>query len=190
MSAHVKLLVTTTAAISAVLLGGQPAEAGTVEDVSDTFHDVFSNTCDGPEGAFEVVSDISGSFHYRLRRHGPDSNLYFAEHGSQTETHSNPATGRSWTAERTWHEHDTKILTVDGDLFTVRVQYDSRFVVFDETGATDSTNRGVSTFVLAVDTQGTPDPADDESDFVELIKSVGQNDVGDFCDDAVRFIVS
>ena len=44
-------------------------------------------------------------------------------------------------------------------------------------------------FTVRVDTAGTPDRDDDSEEFVGIVKSVGRNTVGDFCEEALRLTV-
>ena len=86
------------------------------------------------------------------------------------------------------HEHDTSLLAVDGDVFTVNTVLHYRSVYNDEQGVPFDRASGMWREVLEIDTQGTADPTDDEGSFLEFLGSHGSPGP-DFCEDALRFTV-
>ena len=76
-------------------------------------------------------------------------------------------------------------MSVVGDLFTVNTVINFRSVYNDEAGVPFDRSSGMARQVLEIDTQGTPDPEDDEGSFLEFVGSHGSPGP-DFCEDALR----
>ena len=177
------------AAVGGLVLTGPAADAALVDSFTEPVQDSFTATCEGPDGEFDIDGTVTGTETLKFRTRGDGAYPYFDAHRTVLQTLTNPDTGRSWTALDENHEHDVKILSQTGNILQVQVQYSFRFTVFDEAGDVDSYNRGSSTFVIEVDTQGTPTYEDDEGFFVEELRSSGPRTTRDFCEDALRFTV-
>ena len=182
------LVVAGCATVIAGLASPAAGAQGGVTIIDDTFEFSDVDFCDGPDGTFEI--DIAGSgvevvkFHTR----GPNAPLPYFDVLQTTETtYTNPETGLSWSSLNEFHEHDVKVLEVNGDVVTMKVMGSFKFTVFEPSGAVDSYNRGATAFVIDIDTQGTADPADDVGTFVEELFSVGPRTAREFCEDAIRF---
>lgn len=175
-------------AVIAGLASPAAAAEGGVTIIEDTFEFSDVGSCDGPDGAFEIVVEGSGVEVVKFHARGPNAPLPFFDILQTTETtYTNPETRLSWSSLNVFHEHDVKVLEVDGDIVTMKVMGSFRFTVYDPSGAVDSYNRGATAFVIDIDTQGTADPEDDVGTFVEEIFSVGPRTAREFCEDAIRF---
>ena len=123
---------------------------------------------------------------YTIKRREPGTNRYwFSATTRIAETNTNVDTLRSWTVDTVLHEHDTSLVSVVGDLFTVNTVISYRSVYNDEQGVPFDRRPGSWREVLEIDTQGTADPADDEGSFLEFVGSHGSPGP-DFCEDALR----
>lgn len=174
-----------TLAVTAGLLAvAGPAQAAIIDQGVDEYTEALPTVqCDG----FTVSAWESGRIEYTLKQRSPDSPVFWSGHGSRTFTYTNDTTERAWTEEVTFYEHDTRVLSEQDGVVEMLVTAAFRADVLDEDGQRDSFNRGMSQWVLTIDTQGTPDLDDDDVDFAYPVRGHGAFKVGDFCQDAARF---
>lgn len=178
-----RTLLTLTAAAGLIAVGGT-AQAAIVDSGVDEFTETNGPlACDG----FTVTDTVNGRVEYTVKQRGRAGDYFWSGHGDIDRTLTNDVTGRSWTAHETFYEHDTRVLSREGNTLQMLVTSAYRFDVYDETGQLDSSNRGMAQWTLLIDTQGTPDPLDDTADYSGLVRNHGASQVGDFCADAVRF---
>jgi hypothetical protein len=175
--------VTALAATGAVLALAGPAQAAIVDQYVNEFTFTF-----GPlECADFTVSGVGdGRVEDTLKQRGP-TGQFWSFQGVVDYAYTNDETGRSWTSRDTFTEHDTRVLSRDGDMIEMLVTAAQRSEVFDEHGELDSANRGMAQWVWSIDTQGTPQRQDDDVDFAYPVRSHGSYQVGDVCEDAARF---
>lgn len=176
---------------AALVTWGPAAQAAIVLTATETWEEDHVAVC-----TYDDVGDVTIEIHqvhdqtYTLkRRGGSESKQYFfsaVEHIDETFT--NPDTGRSWTVDVELKEHDTNVVAVDGDVFTVRVMTHFRTTYYDESGRAFDRASGVAREVLQIDTKGTTDPGDDEGSFFDFDFFHGSPGP-DFCADARRFTV-
>jgi hypothetical protein len=161
-----------------------PAHAGIIDQGVDEFTETNGPVaCEG----FTVTETLHGRVEYMLKQRGKGGDYFWSGHGDIHRTHTNDDTGRSWTSHETFYEHDTRVLSREDDALEMLVTNSYRFDVFDEAGMLDSSNRGMAQWILRIDTQGTADPSDDTADYSGFVRNHGASQVGDFCEDAVRF---
>jgi hypothetical protein len=171
------------AATGAVLALAGPAAAAIVDRYVNEFSFTF-----GPIdcGEFTVSGEGDGHVLDTLKQRGPIGS-FWSYQGVVDFTYTNDETQRHWTSRDTFYEHETRVLSQDGDTLQMLVTAAQRSEVFDETGSLDSANRGMAQWVLAVETQGTPERDDDDVSFAYPVRNHGSYRAGDFCADAVRF---
>lgn len=181
------VVLASCAALLAVPLHPAAAQGGVHKEENPVeFRD--SGTCTGPRGAFQIAIRGNGEEVLKIHERGAGTPLPFSDvHVTLRTTYTNPATGLSWTSLDVFHEHDVKVLEVNGDIVTMQVLRSFKFIVYDPSGEIDSYDRGMSAFVIDIDTQGTANPEDDKGTFVEELFSAGPRHVRDFCEDAIRF---
>ena len=167
---------------ASTLLSVAPASAKVVE--RGEFHDVFTGEiedfCDEPGLTIAFEASVDGRF--IVRSHGPDGLLYYAEHGSITQTNTNPANGLS-VVEKT-HVLDKDLhVTDNGDgTLTIIILITGPSSLFGPDGKAIARNPGQVRFEAVVDHGGTPtDPSDDiELSFTQIKGSTGRTD--DYCE--------
>jgi hypothetical protein len=178
-----RTLITLVATGGLLALAG-PAHAAIVASGVDEFTETNGPLpCEG----FTLTETVDGRVEYMLKQRGRPGDYFWSGHGEIDRRYTNDETGRSWTAHEAFYEHDTRVLSRDGDLLEMLVTSAYRFDVFDEGGELDSSNRGMSQWTLLIDTQGTLDPSDDTADYSDFVRNHGASQVGDFCEDAARF---
>jgi hypothetical protein len=176
--------ITTLAATGALLALAGPAHAAIVDQGVDEFSGPTGTVqCDG----FSVSGTESGRVEYTLKERRPGGPVFWSGHASIDFTYTNDTTGRYWTEEVTFYEHDTKVLSQQDDVIEMLVTSAFRADVFDEAGEWDSFNRGMSQWVITIDSRGTTELEDDVVEFSYPVRLHGAFNVGDFCEDAVRF---
>ena len=172
--------------LAATVVAAPAADAQIAVSDTDEWTESYVNTCEGPEG--DVVIETEQVFEqvYTIKRREPGTNrFWFSATTHIAETNTNVDTLRSWTVDTVLHEHDTSLVSVVGDLFTLDTLIDYRSVFYGEDGAPFDRSSGVSRVRLQADTQGTPDPSDDEGSFLEFVSGHGSPGP-DFCEDALR----
>jgi hypothetical protein len=175
--------LTALTAVGAGLVLAVPAQAAIVDRYVNEFSFTFGPIdCEG----FTVSGSGEGRVLDTLKQRGP-TGAFWSYQGIVDFTYTNDQNGRSWTSRDTFYEHDTRVLSQDGDALEMLVTAAQRSEIFDENGELDSANRGMAQWVWSIDTQGTPQRDDDDVDFAYPVRSHGSYQVGDFCEDAVRF---
>lgn len=154
----------------------------------DAFHDegtyVLEDFCDVPGLDLRVDFTIDGRVHVVPR--GRDQLAYFLQHGTRTETLTNPANGKSVTYVARVTEKDMRVTDNGDGTLTVLVLATGNATLSGADGKAIARNPGQVRFELLVDDGGTPaDPSDDEIiDFLGVVKgSTGRSD--DVCEAAV-----
>lgn len=175
--------ITVLAATGAAVALAGPAQAAIVDQYVNEFSFTF-----GPIdcGEFTVSGAGEGRVEDTLKQRGP-TGAFWSYQGVVDFTYTNDQTQRSWTSRDTFHEHEMRVLSRDGDMIEMLVTAAQRSEVFDENGELDSANRGMAQWVWSIDTQGTPQRDDDDVDYAYPVRNHGSYKVGDFCEDAVRF---
>lgn len=172
--------------LAASVAAAPTANAQIVLSDTEEWSELYVNTCDGPAGDVVIETELLFTQEYTIKRREPGTNRYwFSATTRIAETNTNVDTLRSWTVDTVIHEHDTSLVAVDGDVFTLNAVFHFRSVYNDEQGVPFDRSSGMWREVLEVDTQGTPDPEDDEGSFLEFVGSHGSPGP-DFCEDALR----
>lgn len=162
------------------------ADAAIVVSDTDGWTENYVNTCDGPDGDVVIATEQVYTQTYTIKRREPGTNrFWFSATTHIAETNTNVDTLRSWTVATVLHEHDTSLVSVVGNVFTVNTLIDYRSVFYGEDGVPFDRSSGVSRIRLQIDTQGTPDPEDDDGSFLEFVAGHGSPGP-DFCEDALR----
>lgn len=167
--------------------GGSTVDAAILERARDEPYTYsFDNWCDrgttDPTDDIHVVATVTGHQSYVVRLR-PNGQVFFGGHFDEAVTYENPVTQRSWSSHLRAHEHDVKFLELDPTTRTATVltsRHDN-VDLFDETGEPVAHEIQLSQFTLIVDL----DTLDVE--FGEELMRHGPSDMGDFCDDAIRF---
>jgi hypothetical protein len=178
------------AGVISLLAWGPAADAAIVLTDTDSWTEDYVNVC-----SYDDIGDVTINTHqefdqvYTLKRRAAGTDQYFFSAVLRiAETNTNPDTGRSWTVSTVIREHDTNVLDVDEDVFTVRTMIHFRSTYNDEAGEPFDRSSGTARQKLQVDTQGTLDPEDDEGSFLEFDFFHGSPGP-DFCEDARNFTV-
>jgi hypothetical protein len=149
----------------------------------------FDNWCDrgttDPTDDIHVVATVVGRESYVVRVR-PNGEVLFGGHFDETTTYTNSATNRSWSSHLRAHEHDIKFLELDPatNTATVLTSRHDNVDLFDETGDPVAHATQLSQFTLIVDLDTL------DVDFGDELMRHGPSDIGDFCDDAIRFTTS
>lgn len=145
---------------------------------------VLDDFCDVPGLDVRVDFGIGARFHVVPR--GRHQLSYFLQHGTRTETLTNPANGKSVTSVARVTEKDLRVTDNGDGTLTILVLATGNATLYGADGKAIARNPGQVRFELLVDDGGTPDdPWDDEViEFLGIVKdSTGRSD--DFCEAAV-----
>src|SRR5215218_1800293 len=171
--------------VAAVVSAGA-ASAGQVsrETIHEEGSEVVHDFCD--VAGLDVRVDFALDLRTHVVPHGSDRLAYFLQHGTRTETLTNPATGTSITSATRVTEKDMRVTDNGDGTFTVLVLATGNATLYGADGKAIARQPGQIRFELLVDDGGTPtDPSDDEvlSRGDPVKESTGRND--DFCAAAV-----
>jgi hypothetical protein len=172
-----RLFVAGAVAAVAALVSAAVANGG--QAVHETIHvedeTVFEDFCDVAD--LDVRAELTLDLRTTIVPHGPDGLEYFLQHGTRTETLTNPATGSSVTSVVTAMEKD-KVVTDNGNgTLTVLVLATGDAVLYGEEGKAIARDAGQLRVILFVAADGSVTRGD-------VVKgSTGRSD--DFCDAAV-----
>jgi hypothetical protein len=173
------MVLSSTLAVVAVAAASVPASAAPVEQ--GHFHDSGSQIFDACGLTLRYDFEVDGSFLVKSR--GPDGLLYGAEHLRSTQSFTNLANGKFYTAENVYTTMDQKVTDNGDGTLTVLVKTVGRFIDTGPDGRLNNTSGGVW-FELLIDVDG-------NGEFLGLVKVTGTPDnrsVISFCDDLVASI--
>jgi hypothetical protein len=145
---------------------------------------VLDDYCGVPDLDVRVDFSIGARFH--VVPHGRDQLSYFLQHGTRTETLTNPANGRTLRSVARVTEKDLRVTDNGDGTLTILVLATGNATLYGADGKAIARNPGQLRFELLFDDGGTPgDPWDDEViQFLGVVKdSTGRSD--DFCAAAV-----
>jgi len=181
---------------TALLLGAVPAGAAVISSGSELVDETFdAGTCSAGGIDYEFEQHDVGVASWRDTFHGPAVDFGYdqAWFGSFTRdvstTYTNLNTGLSWTSKFRTTTRDEQVLEVEGTTRLYLRVFTGHFVAYEPDGSISARQDTRIEFTVRVDTAGTPDPEDDSEEFVGIVKSVGRNTVGDFCEDALELTV-
>jgi len=179
-----RLVATAGTCALALVAAGTAAQARPpVDTFTDVIDDTFSVTCDlgtadtGDDLVLEIHSVGTVDVVVRERIPGVPQ---FSAHGRITDTQTNVDTGRSWMVTNHFTDKDVRVLSVDGDLVTLRVHTAFHFTVFDEDGHRFASNNGLAKNTVVLDL-GTDEVVSED---ISIVGHLGARDV---CEDAVDF---
>jgi hypothetical protein len=181
---------------AAILVGSVPAGAAVIDSGSEPVDETFdAGTCSAGGVDYDFEQHDVGVVSWRDSFRGPALGFGYdqAWFGTGTRdvssTHTNLTTGLSWTSEFRTTTRDEHVLEVEGMTRLYLRVFTGHFVAYEPDGSVSARQDTRIEFTVRVDTAGTPDRDDDSEQFVGIVKSVGRNTVGDFCEEAVRLTV-
>lgn len=181
---------------TALLLGAVPAGAAVISSGSELVDETFdAGTCSAGGTDYEFEQHDVGVASWRDTFRGPAVDFGYdqAWFGSFTRDvstrYTNLTTGLSWTSEFRTTTRDEQVLEVEGTTRLYLRVFTGHFAAYEPDGSISGRQDTRIEFTVRVDTAGTPDPEDDSEEFVGIVKSVGRNTVGDFCEVALELTV-
>lgn len=178
-----------TVGAAAALAVAAPAQAAIVVDVEESF--AFSPPalqCEAPDGsAFTVNRSMTGEQTLRLKTRAAGSVETFLElRYADRLTFTNTTTGISFTAVRDGQDKDSALVErLDDGQYVVLTTATGRTTFYAPDGSRAGVQVGVERYRTVLDSQGTPDPSDDEFVGGELLLGAG-NPGRSICDFAVE----
>jgi hypothetical protein len=174
-------IFTAVAMLTLPMASAAPAGATVIDRgrYSVEFEDGYDDC--GLQVAAEVR--LSGTYRIRAGTGANEGAFFLRDNVSYTETHTNVATGESFSVEGRWLFNEVRASHVDGNVFEFSaVQAGRSFVVFDSDGRVVLHDRGVVQFRVLFDTGGDNEPGGEL--LVEEVQFHGPHPGAevDFCD--------
>src|SRR5918997_4437334 len=147
----------------------------------ETIHDERTFVLDDFCGVAGLDVEVNSIIDARVQvgSRGRDQLSYFLQHGTTTETLTNPATGTSLRSVTRVLEKDLRVTDNGDGTLTILLFATGNATLYGTDGKAIARNPGQFRFRLLVDDGGTPsDPSDDEIiDFLGVVKqSTGRSD--------------
>ena len=174
---------------AAAIVVAAPAQAAIVVDVEESF--AFSPPdleCEAPDGStFTVSRSMTGEQTVRFKTKATGSVETFLElRYADQLTFTNTTTGISFTAVRDGQDKDSALVErLDDGQYVVLTTATGRTTFYAPDGSRAGVQVGVERYRTVLDSQGTPDPSDDEFVGGEILLGAG-NPGKSICDFAAE----